>query len=61
MVCPGVEGSTGTMGRIKVRRLERIELVSDNWTDGRGEVAFAVCEVEADWIKSRSTGETLLT
>lgn len=63
MVCSRVEGSTGSKGRIKVRRLERVVALSDSWTDGRDEVAFAVLErreLEADRISSRSTGEILV-
>ena len=59
-MCSRVEGSTGSMGRMKVRRVARVALVSDSLTDGRDEVAFVVCEVEADWICSRRTGETLV-
>ena len=59
-MCSRVEGSTGTMGRMKVRRLERVVALSGSWTDGRGEVAVAMRELEADWISSRSTGEVLM-
>ena len=48
------------MGRINVRRLESVVALSDSLTDGRDEVAFAMCEFEADWISSRSTGEILV-
>jgi hypothetical protein len=43
-----VEGSTGNMGRMRVRRLESMTPLSDSWTDGRDEARFAACDVEAD-------------
>ena len=61
MVCSGVEGSTGSTGRMKVRRLERMAPLSGSWADGRGEVGLGACEAEADWISSQRTGEALVT
>jgi hypothetical protein len=55
-----VEGRTGGTGRTKVRRLERVAPLSDSCIDGRDEVAFVACELEADSMSSRSTVETLM-
>jgi hypothetical protein len=57
MVCSMVEGMMGTMGRMKVRRQEMVAPLSDSWTDGRDADAFIACGVEADWMRSWSTGE----
>jgi hypothetical protein len=47
------------MGKMKVRRQERVTLVSDSWIVGRvGE--FAACEFEADSTSLRRTGEALM-
>jgi len=48
------------MGRMKERRLERVALLSDSWTDGSDGVVLTVGELGADWMASRSTGEALM-
>jgi len=61
MVCSIVGGRAEGMGRMKERRLERVAPLSDSWTDGGDGVVLAVCELRADWMASRSTGEALMT
>jgi len=60
MVCSIVEGRTEGMGRMNEKRLERMALLSDSWTDGSDGVVLAVGELGAEWMASRSTGEALI-
>src|SRR6266851_8775630 len=64
IVSSGVEGRTGSTGKMKVRRVERIALLSDSCTTGRcvsASVESAGCGgLEIACICSLRTGELLI-